>query len=223
MWESSGIALFSSWSCGFLKCAPVERYLAVCHPLKHISFQGKKRNIKILLSTWLFALILTCSYVPRYSWFHFNCFVWPETDDFIGYPYAVGICGTMNRIFNTYEGVLLIVVFLISAAANGLLYFKIIRALRHSGRDILQTSESTIDTLVEVTRVRNQVARTLVINGIVFFVCQIPSRIDNLDDVFRLFACKLWHLEPQARGDSDRRRSRVSLFKFNYQSVYLCI
>ena len=169
-------------SVGLTTLISLERYLAVCHPLKHISFQGKKRNIKILLSTWLFALILTCSYVPRYSWFHFNCFVWPETDDFIGYPYAVGICGTMNRIFNTYEGVLLIVVFLISAAANGLLYFKIIRAL--SGRDIHQTSESTIDTLVEVTRVRNQVARTLVINGIVFFVCQIPSRIDNLDDVF---------------------------------------
>ena len=72
--------------------------------------------------------------------------------------------------------------FLISAAGNGLLYFKIIITL--SGRDILQTSESTEDLSVEVTRVRNQVARTLIITGIVFFVCQISSRIGNLDDVF---------------------------------------
>ena len=63
-----------------------------------------------------------------------------------------------------------------------MLYFNIIVAL--SSRDILQKSDLSKDTVLEVNRVRNQVARTLVINGIVFFICQIPSRIDNLDDFF---------------------------------------
>ena len=104
-----------SWyfvSVGLTTLISVERYLAVCHLLKHIQFQGKTRNIKILLATWLIALILTCSYVPRYSWYKFDCFIWPETDDFVGYPYAVGICGSLDNIFDTYEAGLLIVVFL---------------------------------------------------------------------------------------------------------------
>ena len=167
-------------SVGLTTLISLERYLAVCHPLKHIRFQSKTRNIKILLATWLLALILTCSYVPRYSWYNFDCFIWPETEDFVGYPYAVGICGSLNNIFNSYEAGLFIVVFLISGVGNGVLYFKIIVAL--SGRDIFQKSKPSNDTLLEVNRVRNQVARTLVINGIVFFICQIPSRIDNLDD-----------------------------------------
>ena len=168
-------------SVGLTTLISLERYFAVCHPLKHMRLLGKNRNIKILLTTCFFALILTSSYLPRYAWFNFDCFVWPETKEFVQYPYALGICGSMHDFFNTYEGVLLITVFLISGICNGVLYFKIIVAL--SSRDILQRSKSK-NTLAQVQHVRNQVARTLVINGIVFFICQIPSRIDNLDDVF---------------------------------------
>ena len=170
-------------SVGLTTLISMERYQAVCHPLKHVIFQGKTRNMKILLATWLLALImliLTCSYVPRYTWYNFDCFIWPETEDFVGYPYAVGICGSMDTLFNSYEAGLLIVVFLISALGNGVLYFKIIVTL--SGRDILQISDSSKDTVLEISRVRNQVARALVINGIIFSICQISSRIDNLDD-----------------------------------------
>ena len=161
-------------SVGFTTLISVERYLAVCHPLKHIRIQGKNRNIKILMATWLLALILTSSYIPRYTWFKFVCFIWPQTKDFVSYPYALGICGSMHDVFNTYEGALMIAVFIISGVGNGVLYFKIIVAL--GGRP--ESFQSKIATI------RNQVAQTLVINGIVFFICQIPSRIDNLDDVF---------------------------------------
>ena len=116
-------------SVGFTTLISVERYLAVCHPLKHIRLQGKYQNIKILMATCLLALILTSSYIPRYTCLSLSAFIWPQTKDFVNYPYAVSICSSMHDVFNTYEGVLMIVVFIISGVGNGVLYFKIIVAL----------------------------------------------------------------------------------------------
>ena len=36
----------------------------------------------------------------------------------------------------------------------------------------------------EAKRVRNQVAHTLIFNGVAFCICLIPYRIDTLDDAF---------------------------------------
>ena len=82
--------------------------------------------------------------------------------------------------FNVYEGFLLIVIFILSASVNCILYAKILRAV--ASRSIPKTATPTSTRAVtDNNRIRNQVARTLIINGV---VCQIPYCIDNLDDAF---------------------------------------
>ncbi len=77
----------------------------------------------------------------------------------------------------------MITVFVTSALGNSFLYLKILKAL--NSREIVQSSSSVPSAASKnINRARDQVARTLIINGIVFFICQIPSRIDNLDDSF---------------------------------------
>ena len=172
-------------SVGVTTLISIEQYLAICKPLKYRFFQSKMRNLKMISFTILLAGILTASYVPRYAWYNNVCLIWPNTSAFHGYPSMLGVCGSMDMMFNVYEGLLFVVVFLISATGNVLLYSRILIAL--GNRTVLKKSGSVqagIRIQIEANRVRNQVARTLIINGIVFFVCQIPSRVDNLDDLF---------------------------------------
>ena len=63
-------------------------------------------------------------------------------------------------------------VFIASAIVNCFLYAQILFALTHG--DVLESSDSSKP---ETKRVYNQVARTLIINGVGFFICQIPYRL----------------------------------------------
>ena len=89
--------------------------------------------------------------------------IWQETTEFQDLATTVGICGTWSPYYNSYEGFLLESVFIASALVNCFLYGQILFAL--SNRDVIESSDSSKP---EAKQVRNQVARILIISGVVF-------------------------------------------------------
>ena len=65
---------------------------------------------------------------------------------------------------------------------NVVMYARIIVAVSIANRSTAATNQSTCSNL---TRVRNQVTRILVITGVVFFALQIPLRLVSVDRLFR--------------------------------------
>ena len=65
---------------------------------------------------------VTISTTPRYTYYHTYCMIWPETTEFQDLATTVGICGTWSRYYNSYEGFLLVSVFIASALVNCFLY-----------------------------------------------------------------------------------------------------
>ena len=60
----------------------VERYLAVCVPLRYRPMVGKKRTFKILAFVWFAAVSVAFTIVPQYSMFTSHCLVWPDNEKF---------------------------------------------------------------------------------------------------------------------------------------------
>ncbi|XP_072021867.1 kappa-type opioid receptor-like [Amphiura filiformis] len=160
-------------SLGFITLISIERFFAVCYPLKHLTMKGAARTAKISTTVWIMSVLLSATFIPRYV-HHEKCLVWPEDEMFKHLPTQFHICTALNDL-STSVNLVEIGSFVVCFIVNFVLYTLIIKAL--SSRAVARRPEQKLENDV----VRNQVARTLIINGVVFFLCQVPLRFTSID------------------------------------------
>ena len=192
------IFLWYVLSVGLMTIITMERYYAVCKPMEHMKVVSKSRTIKTLVALWVGAIMLSLLTIPRFARPTRYCFIWPDTDDFDNLPAQALRCQTLSRFSTAFVDSLALIMFIFPLIANCVLYMKIIKVL---GKRPQQTTNSTaIHSNEAVLRrphsVRNQVTRTLIVNGIIFFICQLPYRVYVTDEFLnaavgiKLFAMK---------------------------------
>ncbi len=145
----------------------LERYLAVCKPFKAMMLEGAKRNMKILLGIWLIAIAISISLIVHYGKFRQYCILWPDDEQFQDLPDTIARCHPLNKVSDLYQSVVSALTLLLTMIVNSGFYVKIIYALGHR----------KVGDNAAAARIRNQVARTLVINGVLFFLCHLPFAI----------------------------------------------
>ncbi|XP_072024898.1 succinate receptor 1-like [Amphiura filiformis] len=163
-------------SVGFITLISVERYLAICDPLKHRAMKSKGRAHRLAAIVWIVALVIAAAYVPQFAFTKF-CLIWPDSEEYGSFPTVFKACLPLNVYVAIYAMLIAIVSFILALLINGTIYVKIILALtRRSDKDVHLHQDKT-------AKLRNQVTRILVINGIIFFICQMPYRIANTDNL----------------------------------------
>ncbi|XP_072051915.1 thyrotropin-releasing hormone receptor-like [Amphiura filiformis] len=160
----------------------VERYLAICAPLRHRAMVGLRRTIKLLIAVWTIAVLTAITVVPQYWNFSSFCLEWPDESGFQSLPKIHTLCNPVNLYFMTYGIIIFQVYFVVGLVFNSVLYAKIIialsqRSVAHNPPSISTISKDGSVPGDQTAGVRNQVARTLVANSIIFFICQVPQRI----------------------------------------------
>ena len=168
------LSLFAPYfvSLGFVSLISVERYLAVCMPFRHHLMKGKRRTVKMIIGIWAVGLALTAVYASGFVISEI-CILWPSNDEFShNVPFKIRSCFLQFL----YPRIIFITAFLVSIIFNAILSFNIIKALLNRNFEGIQGQEHVRKTLIQVTR-------TLVINNTVFFLCQLPVRLANLDDI----------------------------------------
>ncbi|XP_071789600.1 thyrotropin-releasing hormone receptor-like [Asterias amurensis] len=152
-----------------------ERYLAVCHPLKHLSINTKSRASKLLVGAWAVAVLFSIWAIPIQSVHQKVCIEWPETDEFSNYPEHVGRCRPSALWNLLLFDALQTVPFFSALICNAVFFTKIIRNLR--GRSTFE--RESVHTR-RTSRTTHQVTTMLVANVVVFFICHAPFQFLNM-------------------------------------------
>ena len=158
-------------SLGFVTLIAVERYLAICMPLRHKMIKGRKRTARLITTVWFIGLALALMFTSGYK-FQKTCLLWPEEKAFHDLLVIIQLCSSNSVI----RRVINVSIFLLCFVINAILSCKIVstmmkRKIRsHCGRQ-------------EMISAKIQVTRTLVLNNTVFFLCQLPIQFKHLSQI----------------------------------------
>ncbi|XP_072046231.1 neuropeptides capa receptor-like [Amphiura filiformis] len=170
-------------SVGIVTLVSLERYYAICNPIQHRAIQGMHRTTKFLASTWFVAILLAALATPRFGLLKQVCLQWPESEPFKHLADNYHDCFSVGPEFSVYPEVIQSLIFVISFTVSLFCYIKIVFALTHRSIEGDNTADNNV---TQMQNVRNQIARLLILNGIVFFVCQAPYRVASVNNIIRI-------------------------------------
>ena len=153
--------LFWSSSCGTVTLVSLERFLAICYPIKHRLVKGTRRTNRLICSVWCVPLCLT---VPLFfvSKTSSLCIVWPDDSAYADYPNQYTTYSEINGWTSIFLHSINFVTFLFLMIFNNVLYIKIYLVLKRRNINDLGLNSSPQ---------HRQVAKMLIVNGIFFFLC----------------------------------------------------
>ncbi|XP_072022701.1 thyrotropin-releasing hormone receptor-like [Amphiura filiformis] len=157
--------------------ATVEKYYGICHPFQHRLVTGKSRTVRIIAISWVFGSVLSGLVVLRYAKVEKYCMVYPDEENYTDLPKRIELCVPINDTLLVFSEAVSVIPFFSALVGNVYMYGRIIYALSH--RNVTDNTEDSFQLMQR--QVRNQVARILIINGIVFFCCQFPYRLLSIN------------------------------------------
>ncbi|XP_072171625.1 neuropeptides capa receptor-like [Diadema setosum] len=154
----------------FITFVSVERYCAVCRPQKKSETSQFTKTAVFTSASWIISAIVAAALTPSNFMFNKYCLQWPPGQQFADYPTTFALCHPLHDWIAAYALGMQTIPFFISLVVNILLYIAIIRGLNRS-IERLRIHGGTKDN---DTKMRDQVARMLVINGAFFFCSLAP-------------------------------------------------
>ncbi|XP_071789601.1 neuromedin-U receptor 2-like [Asterias amurensis] len=150
----------------------LERFLAVCHPLRHRLISGRRRTIKMIVACWILAVFLTSFQIPTSMIFDRLCIQWPASEEYANLPDVIGKCSALDKpwvipMFHLAQTLPFFVAFF------GSFYFYVSIVIRLNKRNSSSDRQ-------QVIRTRNHVAFMLIVNGTVFFLTLSPFEVTSM-------------------------------------------
>lgn len=171
------IAYFSSL--GLITLVSLERYFALCSPVRHRQFRGRKHTLRLVVFNFIISVILAACVTLGFSTTYTVCILWSDEVDFLRttrkgafdsveeLPTTYEYCGPLNERLENI-GALQLIPFPLAFVGNTIMYWRIIRSLSN------RPSSNQTKVADQNRQARNQVAWMLVINGLIFFLCNLP-------------------------------------------------
>ena len=175
MYFLADVGYFASLT--FITLVSIDRYVAVCRPQeRHSVIKGK--SYEIIAICWVLSAALSASLTPGNLELGVFCVKWPEMKPYDTWPNTIRYCLPLESIhwISSFATGLQTVPFFITLVLNIALYVLIIRGLDQC---IRRMSEHGVSKNKD-TGMRNQIAKMLVVNGVVFFCFLAPFEIYSL-------------------------------------------
>ncbi|XP_072039005.1 neuropeptides capa receptor-like [Amphiura filiformis] len=201
--------LFYYVSLAMVFLVSMERYYAVCQPLKHRAFTKLGRAKTHIVISWLIGFIFA---VPStLTWGDITsiniCTRKLDVNELpMPYIQTLYICQMKHphqTIINLIAELIPSTLFCVTLIASCVLYVKVLININTQTKTTMKSSKT------HIAKVKNQIARVLIINGILFFICQIPYRMNSIHEI--LSDNKVWSL-PEDNRQLLIIFSRLSLY-----------
>ena len=158
----------------------VERYLAICHTFWHRIVSNMNRARRLIIAVWLIAFVfasLSTPYTPVVI-----CAVSANdttfiTSKFIYCEFSCDWCASALYLTDLIQ-------FLVAMLLNSIMYVLIFYHLNKSTSEALGEDTSQNQRSVQT---RNAVAKMLIANGILFFICLFPFSLLNMENIAERF------------------------------------
>ena len=158
-----------------------ERYLAICHSLKHRAYNIGKRTARQISLTAIIAMCLSLTLTPKQSEMRLSCVSWPDRKPYIQLPKILYYCKSTQLIFDNYPPILQVVCFVTTICAHLILYSKIVRHLLRHEKTMAQQKQ--FQFLVQREKINRQVTKMLAFNATAFCLCLLPYQFFLLQNV----------------------------------------
>ena len=151
-------------SVAFVTLVSLERFLAICHPIRHYLMKGIKRTVKLICVTWLMTLCFSLTIIP-FAEHKTICVIWPKNLSFIAHHSIITVSVIKDTLYPQIFRVIYIILWIGLLLFNPVMYVKIYKVLYD------RQNNQSLGSSVNLEDQFRQVAVMLITNGSVFFVC----------------------------------------------------
>ena len=154
-------------STGFVVMVSIERFLAICHPLRHHKLKGTKRTFKLIGMLFFVSAVLSCSWIPAFIHHETpRCIIWPEEDLYQDYPQRILVYTEYTwytfYLMTLYFSIVMVCILLLASCFY--MYAKILITLAKRKRNTHLQMSTEFKTNIE------QVSVMVIVNGGVYFL-----------------------------------------------------
>ena len=161
----------------------MERYLAICHTFWHRMVSNHTRSVRMVITVWIVSLFFA-GFASPYS--QSTLCALSDNDNGTEIVYTATFCiftcdWCVGALYMTDS-----IQFVFTLVVNFVMYAMIIY---HLGKSVFPISndESNVAANMRTLQTRHQVAKMLVINGLLFFICLTPFSIANIENLIKHF------------------------------------
>ncbi|XP_071786552.1 neuromedin-U receptor 2-like [Asterias amurensis] len=157
-----------------------EKYLAVCRPLEHRMLRGRPRIIRLTLSVWCVAVLISATLIPASYLFEPFCIKWPDSwSTKTNLPDIAATCEPLSRNWVWYNNSMQTVPFFLTMFLTITMCITILRN-PHFRVAPAQDGKHLGPATARKIRTRHQITLMLVVNGLVCFSLLAPFECSSI-------------------------------------------